>query len=246
VHRACLQVRHWFRRLPALAAPARWAQGGLEALQLHLDRSFDRRRGTETAGIIPLHQLEVDPEAAAHGTWYEAMGPAVFARILDALARDLDLDPGAWTFLDHGSGKGRVLMMASEAGFARVLGVEFSRELAEASRDNVRRFEARAGRPSRIEVHEGDAARFPDPGGRVLHFFFSPFTGPVMQAVAGRIRVAAEARPGEVLAVFYGANPQSLDLLAGTGLARRELPLARDWTRLTMYRAFVFGPEAAP
>ena len=58
----------------------------------------------------------------------------------------LDVDHREFSFVDYGSGKGRVLMLAAAYPFRRILGVEFSESLDRVARDNIATLGADAGR----------------------------------------------------------------------------------------------------
>ncbi len=80
---------------------------------------------------------------------------------------------GEDVFLDYGSGKGRVLLMAAQFAFRRVIGVEYSEELNRVARRNIER----AGRRcvcKEIEVVTADAAEFRVPPGRDRHLCLQP------------------------------------------------------------------------
>jgi SAM-dependent methyltransferase len=135
--------------------------------------AFDNRTHLDTDGEVPLWRLKISSENAKFGCKYQASDPAFF---LDALAsvpaefRDL-------TFIDLGCGKGRALVLASEYGFKKVIGVEFSSELAEIARRNL----STAGVAA--DVVEADACRYCLPQSDLLVYMYNPFGKPVMESV---------------------------------------------------------------
>jgi hypothetical protein len=92
---------------------------------------------------------------------YFATEPWLFQQIMDALARSiqqsaLGIQKSAvsyrsvaeaglqdFTFIDLGSGKGRVLLMASDYPFKRIIGVEFMPELQRVAQENIRKYAER-------------------------------------------------------------------------------------------------------
>jgi len=76
---------------------------------------FDRRLGVETRLTVWRKRLRINPDSAG----YEAVNPAIFARAMPFVPRV--------TFIDLGSGKGRALILAHEAGFRHLIGAEMSR-----------------------------------------------------------------------------------------------------------------------
>jgi len=112
-----------------------------------------RRRGvmrTVTIAVNRRHAVSYQPTKA---------------RPFQDLLRRLDL-PAGGTFVDVGSGKGRVLLLAARHPFKRVVGIEFSPSLCEQARRNIEIFRAQVPRsarrvlPSRLRlsrVHERPA-----------------------------------------------------------------------------------------
>jgi hypothetical protein len=84
----------------------------------------------DTNGIIPLHDLSIPVWTKCDGSHYQASNPGVVARIL----KSLEINFRDFVFVDVGSDKGRVLVLASTFGFKRVIRVEFAEELPRRSR----------------------------------------------------------------------------------------------------------------
>jgi SAM-dependent methyltransferase len=126
--------------------------------------------------------------------------------------QSLRLRPSETTFVDYGSGKGRVCMVAAQAGFRRVIGVEFSPELCTIARSNVARFVAAGGASEMPEIVLGDAGAFDPPPGPLLAYLYNPFGPPVLDEVVERL--AAKAEAGDPIFVCY-VDPQHLGAFAG-------------------------------
>ena len=109
-------------------------------------QAADRRReapfGVSSEGRIALHELAIDSENRTLG----------FLRAVTRQARrhalllNIEEDLGRFDFIDFGSGKGRVLLVASHYPFRQVIGVEFSPELHEIAQENIRRYQSPARR----------------------------------------------------------------------------------------------------
>ena len=70
----------------------------------------------------------------------------------------------AWAFdvfKRQGSGKGRVLLIAAQTGSQRIIGVEFSGELCEIARKNVKTFLRQTQINPQIEVIESGVTTWP-------------------------------------------------------------------------------------
>lgn len=158
---------------------------------------FDISSGCNTSGIVSRHRLWVN------GTRYQAVEPSAF---LGAMAH-ITHDRSALTFVDLGCGKGRALILASQAGFKEIIGVEQSPLLSKIARKNLERVGA-AGR-----VVNADAALFRFPADPVLVFMYHPFGPAIMKSVCQNLRRHA----GHLYVVYV--NPVHSDVL------RSELPL---------------------
>src|SRR5690606_348286 len=88
------------------------------------DRWFDLIHGTDTAQAVQLTDLDIRSENVERGVAYSP----TTAMSLKSLLKSLDLPAGS-VFVDIGSGKGKTLLLASDYGFKRVVGVEFAGEL---------------------------------------------------------------------------------------------------------------------
>jgi hypothetical protein len=98
------------------------------------DDSFDRRHGTDTAGMVPTADLDIDDESTK---WQSNLYLGSPARVTRHLIRSLAIDPADYTFIDYGSGKGRVLFAAAEFPFRQVVGVEISQALHAVAEKNL-------------------------------------------------------------------------------------------------------------
>ncbi len=225
----------WFppaRRL-AIAAKQR-----LHRHQQRLDfQLFDAKYGTDTSGVIPLSDLELANSETSGGIWYEAASPVTFRQLMAALA----IPFGDFAFVDYGSGKGRMLMLAAEQGFRQVTGIEFAAELVAVARKNVEILNRGRVTPASIETLHMDARDYALPDVPLVLFFFSPFRGAVLDRVLANITASHARNPRPLFLVFNGRNPESIEIFHATGFACREVPLQRDPTRFIHYRGLIFA-----
>ena len=151
------------------------------------DARIDRRFGIGTAGVrYDLAALGADGRHVAHATGYEPIQLTVFSRIVRALP---DL-PAQREFLDYGSGKGRALVLAAEAGFRRVTGIEFAPALHEAAQANIAAYRRRRPAAPPLEARLADATDVDPPRAAAVLFFYNPFDEVVMGKVLARLEAA--------------------------------------------------------
>ncbi len=164
------------------------------------DYVFDLRFGVDTCRWARLADLGVPERLRRHGVDYEPTG----VRDFRLLMRDAGL-PRSGTFVDIGSGKGRVLLLASLYGFDRVVGVELSEELCAVARRNVATFRRRAPQASPVEIVCSDASRYVFDDTTTVFFLFNPFDSVVVEQVLSRIRESIERRPREAYLIYSNA-----------------------------------------
>ncbi len=189
------------------------------AIERHRKGAFDRRWGTETTRLVNLSALSVDQQRARHGVRYQPSSGDVVSQAVEILG----LRPQDHSFVDYGSGKGRICMIAAQAGFRRVIGVEFSSELCAVAERNFERFVEAGGASRKPEAVLGDAGAFDPPAGPLLAYLYNPFSPPVLDEVVARL--AAKAKAGDPVFACY-VEPQHLPAFAGWTLLHREHEVA--------------------
>lgn len=174
------------------------------------DHSFDRPFGTDTAGSVQTDQLGIeDGERREQAILYLPSPPRVTRWMLDHVG----IEPRETAFVDLGCGKGRVLLVASERPFQRVVGVEISRELAAIARRNIDLYRARTCRD--VEVVNTDATQFAFPDANLLIHLYHPFEVSVTDAVLAQLERSLQRRPRRVTIAYltYAAAVPSIEEL---------------------------------
>jgi len=67
--------------------------------------------------------------------------------------RALDVDLTDYLFIDIGSGKGKLLLLASQFPFSGIVGIEYAPALHATAVNNIKRFRNKAGRPDIMSVN---------------------------------------------------------------------------------------------
>ena len=183
--------------------------GLTRAIKVALERCFDLSCRTKTSGRVRLDRLNIDSRRKADGEFYVATPHYEFRH----LVRELGINPARYAFIDQGCGMGRVLLYAVKAGFRRVIGVEFSSELARRARENVRVYCGQERGDAEVIV--SDAAEFEIPNEPCVVFFFNPFSGSVTNDILTQIRKVYDAGNREIYIIWYNvtANAKPLFLV---------------------------------
>jgi SAM-dependent methyltransferase len=176
-----------------------------------LDVHFDLRYGTETLRRVELNTLNFESEHKRDATWYQPTQAGPLRDILRML--NLQKDD---VFVDLGSGKGRVLLIAAQSRFKKVVGVEFSRELCEVACDNVKVFAQRTHIAARIDVVECDVATYPIEPNHKVFFMNNPFQEVVMNRVLANLRSSVAQFPRKIFLIYH--NPSLCEVVADSEL----------------------------
>lgn len=183
-----------------LAARSPWVRQILKRVNDTRCRTWDLLHGVDTCGVIPLTSFEFEGESKTAGLEYSSSHPRIIRRAL----RALDLPFERYTFVDMGCGKGRVLLLASELPFARIVGVEFAPELAKIARQNIKKNCRADRRCHAIEVLTMDATDYRFPQGSQLLYFANPFARVVMDKVRRNLEASYYLSTHEVIIVYQG------------------------------------------
>lgn len=190
---------HIFLRQHGLAATARAAlrRAAIVASKT-VDAFFDVRHGTETGRFVEVaQQRDVASPNLARGIRYEPSR----ARPLRRLLRELPL-PRAGVFVDVGCGKGRAMMVAAQAGFQRLLGIEYSPDLCRTARRNLESLARGRDGGFSFDVIECDAADFAFARDHDVIYLYNPFDHVVMTSVLDHLEASLLAHPRTVWIIY--------------------------------------------
>ena len=180
--------------------------------RLHREAVFDREMGVETSPLVAASDLGIDA-ARLDGIGTNARGTAYMptpAWALPAILAGLPIHFPDCTFIDLGSGMGRVVLLAAQYPFRKVVGVEFSAELHRIAEKNLSQA-AHRRRAGAVELICRDAREYVFPPGNLAIYMFNPFQAPVMQTVLDHLERRAQSDPGELSILYY--NPVLAPLL---------------------------------
>jgi SAM-dependent methyltransferase len=119
---------------------------------------------------------------------YFATEPWLFHQIMQAIPVDFS----QFTFVDLGSGKGRVLLMASDYPFKRIVGVEFMPDLRRVAEKNIASYSNDRQRCRQIEVTCIDARDFQFPFQPLVVYLFNPFSESTFAQILKNLRRSIE------------------------------------------------------
>jgi len=149
---------------------------------------------------VELGDLKIDSPSYLRGNAYAPTPPSVFDRMMMLLPA-----PEKYSFVDLGSGKGRVVLMAALRPFKAVVGVEFSSELSAVAETNLVKFRPHV-RSSDVRLVCNDAVLFNFPPGPLIVWFYHSFAKEVLARVFERLI----QRQHETIFIYYNAHYHEL------------------------------------
>jgi SAM-dependent methyltransferase len=217
----------WFRRI-------------LKRVNYLRCKAWDLSHNVDTCGEIPLSSLAFQSPNKRPGLEYQSHHPRI---IRDAFTM-LHIPYEQYTFVDFGCGKGRALLIASEFPFRRIVGLEFAPPLAQIAKNNLKSYRSHNRKCPSLEVLALDATSYDLPPEPEVLYFYSPFTGSVMEQAILNIEQSLRYFPRELLVLFsgifvmrdraFGSRPQyqrlwrerhfDLYRYCGHGIAATEFP----------------------
>jgi hypothetical protein len=175
---------------------------------------FDEKYGIDTKGKLPLSALDIDTPDWVYGVLYQPTAPDIIKEILSHLKIKYE----DFIFIDYGSGKGRVLLLASEFSFKKVIGIEFSRQLHLTAQKNIEIYKSETQKCKNNEsicINATEYELLPYPS---VIYFYNPFEEKIMRIVLDIIKRSLEISPRAIYVAYF--NPVLDDLIVDYGFKR--------------------------
>lgn len=156
------------------------------------------------------------------GVFYSAYQPTerqVFHEMMDALVQQTRIDFREFTFIDLGSGKGRVLLMASDYPFRRILGVELIPSLNGIAQQNLAKYRSDSQQCFVMESVCGDATTYALPDSPLIIYLFNPFPESGLRRALASLKESLHEHPRTLYLLYH--NPQLESVVREGGFLRR-------------------------
>lgn len=196
-----------------------------------IDFDCDYRVNTTAAGQSWRTRLR----ALLAGAPYQPSEPALFHEMMCALATAESLNGRRPTtddrrladdfpfeqfaFLDLGSGKGRVLLLASDYPFQRIVGIELLPELHREALQNIARYKSATQRCFAIESHRGNARDIELPADPLVIYLFNPLPEPDLAFFISHLEDSLRQIPRSAYLIYH--NPLLEHVLARSPLLHK-------------------------
>ena len=193
-------IMHLCRSLRTIGF-ARTFQAAFSAFE---DTRFDRKYGVDAIDWHKLATNDVKGVNLTHAVDYEPTR-------VRALIRTLPL-PTNGVFVAVGSGKCRVLLLAAQFGFKRVVRIEFSDHLNRIAEENISRYRKRKHIPYTIEVINTDIAECKPTHNENVLFLYNPFDAVVMNKFVELLSSSIEQNKRLIWLILHRFLELDLDL----------------------------------
>lgn len=168
---------------------------------------FDLQHGVETSTRVHMTDLDIDSPNWIYAGGYWPTPPQVIQEMLSGLR----IQYGDFVFVDLGSGKGRVLLSASEFPFRRIVGVEFSSELHAIAQENIRRYKSATQKCRDITSVCMDFTQFQLPPEPLVVFAYNPASEQIMATLAGNLMRSLKENPREIWVLYVSPTYDVFD-----------------------------------
>ncbi len=150
---------------------------------------------------------------------YQPTEPSLFHEMLSTLK----IDFREFTFIDLGSGKGRVLLMAADYSFHRIMGIELLSELHRVAQENLNQYKNNSQQCFAVECILGDAREFTFPSEPTVLYLFNPLPEEGLVQVMANLERSLREQPRPLYVLYHNplldhvlANCSGLQRLSGT------------------------------
>src|SRR5918993_419525 len=135
-------------------------------------RYFDWRHNVRTTGDMSVADMDAVTEDTARTNHYHPSHPRSGRRILSQMPIE---EHSRYTFIDLGSGKGLMLLLAAEYPYHAVRGVEFSRKLHNVAAHNIASYRNGHQRCFDVQSVNVDARAYEFPLTPLVVYMYNPF-----------------------------------------------------------------------
>jgi SAM-dependent methyltransferase len=146
---------------------------------------------------------------------YQPTDEALFHEMLGKIEADFR----EFTFIDIGSGKGRVLMMAADYPFRQIVGIELLPELHAIAQDNLTRYRSESQRCFSIATVCGDARKYDFPQDPIALYLFNPLPELGLTTLIDNLMGSIRENPRPLYVIYH--NPLLAHVLDNRAVFKR-------------------------
>jgi len=177
-------------------------------------RIFDYKYNVKTYKDTSLQDLQFDSINKKVAVDYETIPPFSINKILNSI--DIHKED---VFVDFGCGKGRVLLVASQYRFKKIVGIEFSPELVDIARFNINICKKYNNfNIDRIEIIKEDVLDYKYNNDESVFYLFNPFSNIILDPLCDQIIKSINRKPRRVYILYY--HPKFENIIIDKGFKK--------------------------
>lgn len=162
-------------------------------------RIFDYKYNINTYKDTSLKDLQFDSINKKVAVDYETIPAFSINKILNSI--DIHKED---IFVDFGCGKGRVLLVASQYRFKKIIGIEFSPELVDIARLNINICKKHNNfNIDRIEIIKEDVLDYKFNNDESVFYLFNPFSDVILDPLCDQIIKSINYKPRRIYILYY-------------------------------------------
>ena len=135
-------------------------------------------------------------------------------------------------FIDVGCGKGKVLLVASDFGFKKIIGIDLSKKLLHICKQNIYKYKQLKYKKKLIKLINIEATKYKITNENVF-YFFDPFSGPVLNTFLKNILLSFKKNKRVIYIIF--ANPPKQNKLLNLKFKKIKI-IKRNTYNCNIYR----------
>ena len=178
---------------------------------LDLDARFDKAHGLDTSEVVDVEELGLGEALSNHAVEYNPTQAHEFATAM----KRLNIDHQSYQFIDYGSGKGKVLLLAAEYPFMGIQGIEASEAMHSIACTNIAKFPLDRLKCPNIQSICIDAAKFIPAPQPTVAYMFNPFSDVVLRKALSNLHNALSTTDEPSYLIYRNPKHHSVVLESG-------------------------------
>lgn len=150
---------------------------------------------------------------------YQPTQPELFREMMESLMASAPINLADFRFIDIGSGKGRVLLMASDFPFRRIVGVELLPALHAVAEENIAAYTSETQKCFSLQSICADATTVGFPEDPLLIYLFNPLPEAGLRQMLENLQKSLQATPRPAFVLYH--NPELEPVLAASGFLHK-------------------------
>lgn len=182
----------------------------LAAFTVYHEIKGEKKYHLNTIEIDDLRHQKIESSNLSHASIYQGSNYFIIEKVFEYLKNEHANN----NILDFGSGKGRIMVVATHYGFKNISGIDFSESLCREAEYNIEKTKLLFPKTN-FKIICSDAANYKIENETNVFFFFNPFDEVVMLQVVKNILSSLKQNARKVYVVYVNPLHKEIFLSAG-------------------------------